>query len=763
MLRSAWVAFVLVALGLWASLLPQVTYPSASSGEPDGDVLVAWPGWSVQQDLGTFNGPVGSLRIWVSADPTAFKDVTLNASLIDAATREVVRQALVTVSRSYIPAAHTVTFPSYVAPEDQRLMLQLGVAETQKRHVVYRLANPDRGRSSIMLNGVPDAGNGPLAFAQIRTGSGLRAAIDGELSSRVILAVAVVSGTLASLTHPRVARRLRETGTGAWRQVGRLLVSARPVVKTDAGRPTGDPPSRFHRVLEPPWYPWPAAAVPILHYLASNPLHFDVSESIIPLVVVLAAVTIGVVGLRFGLKDWHRSAAASTALIVVFFGYGHMAGAIDARLDDRVMFGLAIVLAASMAVLIVRRGATAVQFSPFLNLMAVVLLAFPMASLVTEAVTAQHQTPRQEPEGVEDLAAHLLRSGLPEVAGKRPDIYYIILDAYSRQDTLRNLSNFDNSDFLRELERRGFYVARAATSNYLTTRHSVPSIFNMAYLDGLDERVPSSRDSLVNLARNHAVAAVLKAIGYEYIHLASGFVSTDDSPLADQVITFTPSGTLIRKGADASSQTYPATESFLLSTRFLRGLVQTTALSPVVGEHLIRKGSDPYEWWSPHLALRMFEFLSGAIDAEGPKFVLAHIIKPHGPFTFDQHGNFLGEGTNLDDLHDPSVPSAYIGQLKYVNKRALEMIDGILQQSHPDSPIIIITGDHSEEDEASGLNTHAVLSAFHLPDGGNDGLYPSISLVNHFRYILDFYFDFNLGLLEDRLFWYPHDKVDFRK
>ena len=768
MLRSAWVAFVLVALGLWASLLPQVTYPSASSGEPDGDVLAAWPGWSVQQDLGTFNGPVGSLRIWVSADPTAFKDVTLNASLIDAATREVVRQALVTVSRSYIPAAHTVTFPSYVAPEDQRLMLQLGVAETQKRHVVYRLANPDRDRSSIMLNGVPDAGNGPLAFAQIRTGSGLRAAIDGELSSRVILAVAVVSGTLASLTHPRVARRLRETGTGAWRQVGRLLVSARPVVKTDAGRPTGDPPSRFHRVLEPPWYPWPAAAVPILHYLASNPLHFDVSESIIPLVVVLAAVTIGVVGLRFGLKDWHRSAAASTALIVVFFGYGHMAGAIDGRLDDRVMFGLAVVLAASMAVLIVRRGATAVRIAPFLNLMAVVLLVFPMVSLVTEAVTAQHQTPRQEPEGVEDLAAHLLPSGLPEVAGKRPDIYYIVLDAYARNDALIDLHNFDNSDFLRELEQRGFDVATEATSNYNYTIHSIPSSLNMAYLDGLDERVPSSHDSLVNLARNHAVAAVLKAIGYEYIHLASGFVSTDDSPLADQVITFTPSGTLTRRGTDAHSRTYSDSGSPLLSTRFTRGFVQTTALSPVVGEHFIRKGSDPYEWWSPHLALRMFEFLSGAIDAEGPKFVLAHIIKPHLPATFDQHGNYLDGDPGFDDSHDPSVSSAYIGQLIYVNKLVLDMIDSILQ---PDAepPIIVIAADHGYSDDrhheylVRTKHSHSILNAVHLPYGGAAGLYPSISSVNVFRYILDYYFDLGLGLIDDRSFELESDHYDFRK
>ena len=423
MLRSAWVVLAFVALGLWASLVPQVTYPSVSSGEPDGDVLIAWPGWSIQQELGPLSGTVGAFRIWVSADPTAFKDVTLNASLIDASSREVMRQTLVTVSRRYIPAAHTVTFPSYVAPSEQHLMIQLGVPESQTRHVIYRLAYPGPGRSSVMLNGVPDSGSGPLAFAHVRVGSGLRAAIDGDMSSRLRLALALVTGALAVLAHPQVASRLRPMAGGAGRRVGPPLVRVGRVVKVDTGRTTGSEHSRLHRLVEAPWYPWLAAAAPILHYLASNPLHFAVSESLIPLAVVLAAVTIIVFGLRLGLKDWHRSAAASTALIVVFYGYGHVAGAIDGRLDERVVFGLAVAVAASMAVLIVRRGAAAVRLAPFLNLMAAALLVFPIATLVAEAATAQRQPTLHSPEGVEDLTAHLLPSGLPAVSGKRPDIY----------------------------------------------------------------------------------------------------------------------------------------------------------------------------------------------------------------------------------------------------------------------------------------------------------------------------------------------------
>ena len=107
MLRYAWLALAFVALGLWASLVPQVTYPSVSSGEPDGDVLIAWPGWSIQQELGPLSGTVGAFRIWVSADPTAYKDVTLNASLIDATSRAVMRANLsYGVEKIYPGGAH---------------------------------------------------------------------------------------------------------------------------------------------------------------------------------------------------------------------------------------------------------------------------------------------------------------------------------------------------------------------------------------------------------------------------------------------------------------------------------------------------------------------------------------------------------------------------------------------------------------------------------------------------------------------------------
>ena len=419
MLRSAWVALALVSLGLWASLLPQITYSAASSGEPDGDVLVAWPGWSVQQDLGSLRETVGTFQIWASTAPGAFRDATVMASLIDASTREVVRQTVVRVSRSYIPARHTLSFPSYVVPSGQRLMLQLGVANCERCHVIYRLSSPASGHQYVMLNGVPDASSGPLAFAHISTGSGLRAGIGGESSSRSRLVLAVLSGALAIFAHPLVGLRLRQVSIAAWRVIQRLRLNLRRLVEPNAGRSGGEPPSAFLRLLRMPWYPWLAAAVPILQFVAANPLHFSAVESIVPLAATLAIVTCGMVGLRLAMKDWHRSAAMSTVVVVIVFGYGHVKDAVLSDFDDRVFFAGAVMLAAVIALLIARLGVGATQWNQYLNLMTIVLLAFPTASLAVDMAQAKLQEHPQGALAVEGQSPHLNLSRLP-TADKDP-------------------------------------------------------------------------------------------------------------------------------------------------------------------------------------------------------------------------------------------------------------------------------------------------------------------------------------------------------
>jgi hypothetical protein len=55
------------------------------------------------------------------------------------------------------------------------------------------------------------------------------------------------------------------------------------------------------------------------------------------------------------------------------------------------------------------------------------------------------------------------------VLGYNPDIYYIIVDGYARADVLREYYEFDNSEFLNGLEKRGFTVNDSSRANYYWT------------------------------------------------------------------------------------------------------------------------------------------------------------------------------------------------------------------------------------------------------------------------------------------------------
>ena len=251
-----------------------------------------------------------------------------------------------------------------------------------------------------------------------------------------------------------------------------------------------------------------------------------------------------------------------------------------------------------------------------------------------------------------------------EVSGNRPDVYHIILDSYGRDDML---AGYDNSSFLEALEERGFYVAREATSNYRNTIESLASSLNLAYLHDIKPRPPENRSDAIALVQSNALAATLKSLGYTYVHLESGNIVSNRAPQADIFVTFTPAGIIV-SGTEAQTRYSSAARSAqtegIRESGFLRALIETTALRPLTG-HRFRPGDDrPYDWWSPERTLRMFAFLSEPVETPGPKYVFAHILKPHSPATFDRHGNMLISERDEDefsDTYDLTVPNAYIG------------------------------------------------------------------------------------------------------
>ena len=729
--------FALAALGLWASLVPQVTYKSAPTGDPASEVLIAWPGWGVQQEMAPLSGTVGGFQVWASA--TSGSDVvTVQASLVDASTREVLRQTTIDVEPAYIPAPRNLSFPAYVIPRGQRLILQLQISDFERVSVVYRLATPRSDLANVMVNGEPDAGKGPLAYVHEWTGSGIRAALRGEQSERIRLGLAIGLSGLAILAWLQVGPAVRRRLKGLYRSIS-----------SDFLNHTGDPSDRRAGVLSIPWYPWLSVSIPILHFLASNRLHFTIADAAVPLGVTLACTTLSVGVLRLGLRDWHRASAVVTTVAVTVFAYGHLGNLLAGRIDERAFFACAVVLAVVLPLLAsdmrVSRATT------FLNVTSATLLLFSVVSLAGGTSITNSRASFTDTMTMDSLTDHLPPFNLDQEQDYKPDVYHIVLDTYPRHDALEG---FDNREFINALESRGFYVAKRATSNYATTIPAIVSMLNMEYAHEIMRRdLVQQTDVIINQGRYNALVAILKSLGYAYVHLESGFEATNQAPLADVFVTFTPSGVLsCSKKSELGHSVCGVSGQGDSALRFLRELLQTTIFKPLVGGGLKPGSTEPYEYWSPRRTLDMFEFLSTPLVLDVPRYTFAHIVKPHGPMTFDRHGNFISDASRdvgFGDDHDPSVPNAFTGQLLYINKLTLNMIDRVLESYGDSPPIIVITGDHGRSD--GNGDSHAILAAFYLPRGGDSVLYPTISSVNLFRVILDFYFGLGLGRLEDRL------------
>jgi len=82
-----------------------------------------------------------------------------------------------------------------------------------------------------------------------------------------------------------------------------------------------------------------------------------------------------------------------------------------------------------------------------------------------------------------------------------------------------------------------------------------------------------------------------------------------------------------------------------------------------------------------------------------------------------------------------------------------------IRDSQQDASIIVIASDHGRLEDCA--YPHLMWTTCQSLDGRNDSLYHSISSVNHFRYILDYHFAFNLGLLAD--VEVPREYCRFRK
>ena len=478
-----------------------------------------------------------------------------------------------------------------------------------------------------------------------------------------------------------------------------------------------------------PFYPILCAVFSILSLAAHN-----VEEiSLVVLLRPLAAATILSILLfwlaqRF-LREWHRAALATLAITFFFFVYGHVYNLLEdltianiSVFRHRTLLPLFGILLLVQLYLIARHLDQPVKYTLLFNTLSILLLLYPTSKIGFSVL--QHLST--------DRAVQVAHKDLAPAGRQQPDIYYIILDAYGREDIFRGFLRYDNHDFVTALRQRGFYVADCSQSNYAYTDFSLTSALNYEYLDTLS--VSHSRADRVALLKHGSVRTFLEANGYKTIAFPTGWPFTEWKD-ADLYLDF-----------DRPLTSLSEFETLILNTTLLRALNDSVSTGTLQATHKDLRRLR---------VLSLLDKIKQLPNMDGDLFVFAHIVVPHLPYTFGPNGEvpvYDGKTATYEQTRN-----AYIGQVEFINSEILKVVDALMENSET-PPVIIIQGDHGPlPDIAEGYPERmAILNAYYFPGMQLDEiLYPSISPVNTFRVVLNTYFGQELPLLEDRSYFAP--------
>ncbi len=497
------------------------------------------------------------------------------------------------------------------------------------------------------------------------------------------------------------------------------------------------------------------AVFPILALYAYNVAEVSPSEIVLPTTIVLGSTVLLLLLCGFILRNLRKAGIVVSIFLVLFFSYGHVANAVEGwGIDYKVLLPLWSLLIIFGAYLAIKTRRDLHKLTSILNVIALTLVIIPTVNIVVHETRAASY----DVNTAESMETNAVDLGEMDAL---PDIYYIILDRYASASTLKEVYDFDNSEFIDYLSDKGFYVASESRANYPKTASSLASSLNMEYINYLGEQVGEESDDLgpiYAMLQDYEVWRFLKSRGYQFIHIGSWWEPTREN-----------------KNADVNINHCQVPE-------FSMHLLETTMVYPIVQE-----SSGLPDWMtSPFVAefremhhnsvLFNFEKLAEVPGMEGPKFVFAHIFIPHPPYVFDRDGNYL----TLEEADERSRTVNYVDQLIFANSKVKALVDELLSSSEV-PPIIILQADEGpyplryeldgenfrweEATQAELREKMGILNAYYLPDVDNGLLYPSITPVNSFRAVFKLYFDADFELLPDRSYvsysdQYPYKFID---
>lgn len=512
----------------------------------------------------------------------------------------------------------------------------------------------------------------------------------------------------------------------------------------------------FKKFLSEKWFygfPLLFALCPIIVLYTHNVGQLLLSQIAIPVIVAITAATISWAFLAYLTKNPVKAAMITTIFIIFFFSYGVLFDWLTTlniiTVKHRHLIPLVLFIAGYLAYFVykLKNQELIINGAKILTVMVAALLIMNICTLIPSEIK-KNVGENQNQRLAENALPVNTSSG--NIFGGRPDIYYIVLDEYASPSTIKNVFDYDNSEFTNALRKDGFYIAENSTTRYHESLLSLATSLNMEYPS---EKISHQNFSelmmyykefeflgfgqteLYDKVNNNKVSASLKSHGYTLVVIDNYY------------------GLLPAKGRMQSDISYNYYDEpnvgfiddfslILIKSSMLKPFTYLFEQQPVRGLYMNRY-STPYT-------------ISKIPEIEkipGPKFVFIHILCPHAPFVFDQNG---GE-VNLRHANDWKAKVYYRDQYIYITKRIASVADYLLTASE-NKPVIIIQSDHGPrsgdcvETECLVIpvdDQFKIFNAYYFPGNCTDSLYQNISPVNSFRVVFNCYFNGNYTLLED--------------
>jgi Sulfatase len=479
------------------------------------------------------------------------------------------------------------------------------------------------------------------------------------------------------------------------------------------------------------YHPFLFAIYPILFLYSQNIDEFSPDVLLGPILVSVSfTLAMSVLIWKFS-KNRLRGAFLLSLFLLVFFSYGHFYHFLEvSRLlgfsilgEQKFALSLYGLLFAVLTFFSYKKIRDWPKSTVFLNVLGLSLVSLTLIGIVSNYKIGERLKVETSPP-----TEHGVEKGAP-------DIFYIILDGYPRQDVLHEIHQFDNSQFLAFLKTKNFRILGNSHSNYPGTSLSLASSLNLNYIDQLipaEQRRSDNRWLLKDLIQRNYVLKFLKERGYVTAAFDSGYFHTE----LKNVDHFYATGWFLNEFHEALLDTTPAWVVF-----------------KNIGRYQMQR----------RRILYVLDHLPDPTDATKPVFVFAHIMALHPPFVFGPNGEERSpQSSSLQfwkDFGDPSIKELsrqYQDQLTYINKRMQSTVQAILE-NRKRPVLIILQGDHgssflsTEQGSSFYQERFSILNAIHVSQ--ETPLYDSMSPVNTFRVIFNSFFGTTYKRLEDRSFY----------